>query len=95
MSLAGLDIDAKSMHKDGRMVTFVINVEPGHMNLTGKMARNMRNADDEVTILFDADAVRQHRTTERFATPRSEEDSPRIIEAQRFRVHPYRSYQLI
>ena len=59
------------------------------MNLTGRMARNFRFADDEVTIQFYADAVRQLRMTEVSAAPKSEDVLQRIIKAQSDRVHPY------
>ena len=66
------------------------------MNLAGGMARNIRYADDEVTIQFYADAalLRQLRTAERSPTPRSEEELQRILKAQRDRLHPYSVYQL-
>ena len=59
MSLADPDIDAKGMHKDGRMVPSVIDVEQGDMNLTSRMACNILYADHEVSIQFYADAVLQ------------------------------------
>ena len=72
MSLADPDIDARGIHKDGRMVPLVIDVQQtrGHMNLIGRMASNMIwYANYEVTIQFYADAARQLRTTERSAMP--------------------------
>ena len=57
------------------------------MNLTGRIDRNIRFADDEVTIQFYAGAVRQLRSAEVSATPKREEELQRIIKAQRDRVH--------
>ena len=59
------------------------------MNLTSRMACNIRIADNELTIQFYADAVRQLRMTEVSAAPKSKDELQRIIKAQRDRVHPY------
>ena len=88
-SLQDPDIDSKGKQKNGRMVPLVLEVQQQHMNLAGWMASNSRFADDKVTIQFYADAVRQLRSTEVSATPKSEEELQRIIKAQRDRVHPY------
>ena len=56
-SLEDPDIDSKGKHKSGQMVPLVLEVQQQHMNLTGRMARNIRFADDEVAIQFYADAV--------------------------------------
>ena len=53
------------------MVPLVLEVQQQHMNLTGRMACNIRFADDEATIQFYADAVRQLRSTDVSATPKS------------------------
>ena len=75
------------------MVPLVIDVQQGGMKLTGRIARNIWYGDDEVTIQFYADAVRQLRsrvrTIEQSAMPRSEEELQCIIKAQCDRVHPY------
>ena len=88
-SLEDPDIDSKGKQKNGRMVPLVLEVQQQHMNLAGWMASNSRFADDKVTIQFYADAVRQLRSTEVSATPKSEEELQCIIKAQRDRVHPY------
>ena len=88
-SLEDPDMESNGKHKSGLMVPLVLEVQPQHMNLTGRMARNNRFADDEVTIQFYADAVRQLRSTEVSATPKSEDGLQRIIKAQRDRIHPY------
>ena len=71
------------------MVPFVLEVQPQHMNLASRIACNIRFADDELTIQFYADAVRQLRMTEVSAAPKSKDELQRIIKAQRDRVHPY------
>ena len=84
------DIDSNGKHKSGRMVPLVLEVQPQHMNLTCRMTLNIRFADDEVTIQFYADVVRQLWSTEVSATSKSEDELQRIIKAQRrVRVHPY------
>ena len=92
-SLEDPDIDTtnKGKHKSGRMVPLVLEGQPQYMNLIGRMARNIRFADDEVrvTIQFYADAVCQLRMTEVSAAPKREDELQRIIKAQRDRVHPY------
>ena len=48
----------------------------------------MRRAQ-EATIQFYADAVRQLRTAESSAAPKSEKELQQIIKAQSHRLHPY------
>ena len=52
-SLEDPDIDSNGKHKSALMVPLVLEVQQQHMNLTavvtGRMARNIRFADDEVT----------------------------------------------
>ena len=81
-----IQVDTKGKHKSGCLV---LEMQTQHMNLTGRMAHNFRFADDEVTIQFYADAVRQLRMTEVSAAPKSEDVLQRIIKAQSDRVHPY------
>ena len=83
------DLDAEGKDKDGRKAPLVLTVQPQHMNLTGRMARQFWFTDEEATIQFYADAVRQLRTAESSAAPKSEEELQRIIKAQCYRVHPY------
>ena len=82
-SLEDPDIDSNGKHKSGRMVPLVLEVQQQHMNLTGRMARNIRFADGEVTIQFYADAVRQLRSTEVSATPTSAEQRRRCSVSSR------------
>ena len=65
-SLPDPGIDAKSMMKEleGQAVALVVSIEPRNLNLTGRKARNIRYADDEVTIQFYATAVSQLWTVE-------------------------------
>ena len=86
------DIDAKGMHLDGRIVPLVIDVQLGHMNLTGRMARNIRYADDSVLCRCCASTPYCRAVSH----PRSEGELQRIIKAQRDRIHhyPYLSTEL-
>ena len=72
-SLEDPNIDSKGKQKNGWMVHLVLEVqlEQQHMYLTCRMARNIRFADDKVTIQVYADAVRQLFSTEVSATPKS------------------------
>ena len=88
-SLEDPHIDTKGKHKSGWLVPLVLEVQPQHMNLTCSMASNIRFADDEVTVQFYADAVRQLRMTEVSAALKSEDELQLIIKAQCDRVHPY------
>lgn len=79
------DLDAEGKDKDGRKAPLVLTVQPQHMNLTGRMARQFWFTDEEATIQFYADAVRQLRPAESSAAPKSEEELQRIIKAERHR----------
>ena len=46
------DLDAEGKDKDGRKAPLVLTVQPQHMNLTGRMARQFWFTDDEATIQF-------------------------------------------
>ena len=61
-------------------------MQPNYVNLAGQMARHIWFANDEVSIQFYTDAVRQLRNAERSAwdsaMPKSEEELQHIITKQ-------------
>ena len=57
-------------------------MQPNYVNLAGQMARHIWFANDEVSIQFYTDAVRQLRNADRSAMPKSEEELQHIITKQ-------------